>query len=336
MDEISGFWVGAMQRMGRTSVPELAEALGSWSALEGGGAEALVAAGVPPLEAAAWASTPPLRTRGRAITLASPDYPPALLDLGVPPPVLLVEGALAALAGPAVAVVGTRRCSRYGAQVADGLGSGLARAGACVVSGLALGIDARAHAAALRSGRTVAVLGHGLGHTAPPSHRGLRQAIVEGGGAVLSVWPDDFEPRPWTFPLRNRWIAGLSAATVVVEAPTRSGALITAAEAAGIGREVYAVPGPLGAAASAGCLDLLASGARIVTSVDALVAELVGAPPPDRPAWLERLLAGDPLDAVARAAGWSITELLGELSSRELRGELVRLAPGRYGEAGRR
>ena len=188
------------------------------------------------------------------ITVADSRYPAALRRTGSPPPVLCVEGSLDVLQRPAVAIVGTRDCTGYGRRVARRLAEQLAQGGRVVVSGLARGIDEEAHLGACDAGATVAVLGHGLGHTAPASHRGLRRRIVAQGGAMVSAWPDDVAPRPFTFPQRNAWISGLSDAVVVVEAGERSGALITARWASQDGREVFAVPGPVGAPASAGCL----------------------------------------------------------------------------------
>ena len=158
-----------------------------------------------------------------------------------------------------------------------------------VVSGLARGIDAHAHKATLGVGRTVAVLGHGLAHTSPRFNKGLRSDILENGGAIVSSWPDDVPPRPRFFPIRNRWISGLSDRVVVVEAPMRSGALITAGFAAEQGRGLAAVPGRIGSSESQGCLLLIERGAEMIVDVDRFVADRTASVAPERDEWLLRL-----------------------------------------------
>ena len=148
------------------------------------------------------------------------------------------------LDAPCVAVVGARACSAYGSAVAPELGRGLARAGVVVVSGLARGVDAAAHRGALETGTTVAVLGCGIDRDYPRAHRTLAASIAE-RGLIVSEYPPGVEPAPWRFPARNRIVAGLCDATVVVEARERSGALITADLALDEGREVLAVPGEI-------------------------------------------------------------------------------------------
>lgn len=336
MARVPGFWVGAVEHGRGLDLDELAERVGGLYELVSGGADALVAAGLPPVRARAWASEPDRQTMGRVITLDDPRYPLRLREIPHAPPALFVEGDLQALAGEwQLAVVGTRRCTSYGSSVARHLGGALAAAGAVVVSGLARGIDGYAHRAAVEVGRTLAVLGHGLGHTAPASHTRLRRRIVREGGAVLSTWLDSRAPRPFRFPVRNRWIAGLSDATIVVEAGARSGASITAREALELGRDVYAVPGPIGAPASVGCLRLIDQGAGVVRDVDALVAELVRPAPLSRDeAWLRALFAGSTVDEVARRVGRSVADLLAELADMELRGQVVRLPGQRYAPGG--
>ncbi len=332
--EVEAFWAGAMRYGASLDLPALAARAGGWEALTREGASGLTALGVDPERAAAWARFRAFSTAGQVLTLACEDYPQALRRMRQPPPVLLVEGSVAALHARGVAVVGTRACTAYGRGIARHLGQALAAAGFSVVSGLARGVDGEAHAAALRAGLTVAVVGHGLGTTAPPTHRRLRTQMVEAGGAIVSTWPDEEEPRPWHFPARNAWIAGLAESVVVVEAPARSGALITARHAAAEGREVYAVPGPVGAEASAGCLQLLAEGAGVVWEVAGFVQSLGGAAVKVED-WLAVLYAGEPVDAVARRFGRSVVEVLTELGRREADGRVIRLAGGRYAPAGR-
>ncbi len=332
MGVVEAFWAGAQTCGGPVDVVRLAERVGGWRALVSGGLAALEAGGVDPLRARAWIRVQPYRSRGTVLTLEDPRYPPRLRAIPCAPPVLLVEGSVDALdAQTVVAVVGTRRCTSYGSSVARHLGGALAAAGWPVVSGLARGVDGHAHRAALAVGRTVAVVGHGLDHTAPPSNRRLREQIVESGGAIVSTWPDTVSPRPSMFPVRNRWIAGLSDAVVVVEAAERSGARITAREAGDLGRDVWAVPGPVGAPMSRGCLHLLAQGAGVVVDVPSLVSELGRTEPlGGDEAWLRSLFAGSTVDEVARSTGRAVSELVADLARRELRGEGVRLPGQRY------
>lgn len=330
-DVVEGFWAGARRHARAVDWDALVAAAGGVEALSRARAADLAAWGVAPDRAEAWCATRPERTQGRAITLGDPSYPASLKRTPSPPPVLCVEGDASALHVRGVGIVGTRRCSAYGRGVARHLGHRFAQAGRSVVSGLARGVDGAAHEAALSVGITVAVLGHGLDHTAPPSHARLRARIVEAGGAVVSTWPDDLGPAQWTFPKRNAWIAGLSEGVVVVEAGVRSGALITARHALDLGREVAAVPGPLGVPSSAGCNRLLADGAHAVHDVDAFVARWTGHDLPAADAWLDALFAGVPVPEVARRHGWSASEVLTRLGRLEVEGAVVRLAGGRYG-----
>jgi DNA processing protein len=204
-----------------------------------------------------------------AICCHERDYPPALRDDRAAPPIVSWGGALPQ--GPAVAVVGTRRASPDGLEVARGLGRGLAAAGVTVVSGMALGIDSAAHEGALQAGGpTVAVLAGGADVAYPRSKRSLHGRIRD-RGAVVSEAPPGFVPRRWCFPARNRIIAGLASVTIVVQAAVRSGSLITAELAMDLGREVGAVPGSPLDWRSAGANALLRDGATVVRdAVDAL------------------------------------------------------------------
>jgi len=204
-------------------------------------------------------------TNGRQpfLTRRSRSYPPLLAAVHDPPGRLFLrgEGSVEMLSRPAAAVVGTRSCSPYGAQVARRLGRELAAAGVTVVSGLARGIDAEAHRGALEAGGpTVAVLGCGIDRDYPRAHVALARRIAE-VGLLVSEYEPGVEPAPWRFPARNRIIAGLAAATVIVEARARSGALITADFALEDGREVFAVPGEITSALSRGTNELLRLGA---------------------------------------------------------------------------
>jgi DNA processing protein len=261
-----------------------------------------------------------------------PRYPPLLSQLHDPPAQVYVRGASDALAAPAVAIVGARSCSPYGAQVARDLGRELATAGVVVVSGLARGIDGEAHRGALAgAGRTVAVLGCGIERDYPRSHAELAQRIRE-RGAVISEYPPGVEPAPWRFPARNRVIAGLCLATVVVEARERSGALITADFALELGRDVFAVPGEITSALSAGTNDLLRQGAAPLLSARDVLGILgldthpclVTRPPPvsDAAARVLSLLADGAVDADAlgRLANRPAAEVAAALVELELAG----------------
>jgi DNA processing protein len=208
---------------------------------------------------------------------SEPAFPRGLTAIFDPPIGLFVRGDVdaALLDQPAVAVVGARSCSPYGASVARTLGRELAAAGLVVVSGLARGVDGEAHRGALEAGgTTVAVLGCGIDRVYPAAHAELARRVSE-RGLIVSEYSPGVEPAPWRFPARNRIIAGLAAATVVVEARERSGALITADLALEEGREVFAVPGEITSALSTGTNALLRTGATALTST-ADVLEVFG------------------------------------------------------------
>lgn len=213
---------------------------------------------------------------GRIITWLDEAYPPALLTLDPRPPTLYVAGDAQAFEKRCVAIVGTRRASGYGLSVATEIADELARADVVVISGLALGVDGAAHRAAVAAGgRSIAVLPSPLDRVYPPRHRPLAREIVATGGALVSEVPTGATVGRPDFARRNRIIAGLAEAVVVVEAPDRSGALLTAAAASAIGRELYAVPGPIGAMGSRGCNRLIADQqAMIVTSTAALLRQI--------------------------------------------------------------
>jgi DNA processing protein len=215
----------------------------------------------------------------RVITMEEPAYPRRLAAIAMPPHVLFVRGSAAALSPErAVAVVGTRRPTTYGRRTAGRIATALAAAEATVVSGLAYGVDGAAHEATVRAGgQTIAVIGGGHAALSPRAHDRLAAAIVDARGAVISEYAPHVIPTVGTFPRRNRIISGLTDATVVVEAPARSGALITASWALEQGRECFIVPGPIDSAASAGVLGFLREwpdAARIVAGVPQLIADL--------------------------------------------------------------
>jgi DNA processing protein len=224
-------------------------------------------------------------TATRCIRRREAAFPPLLAAIHDPPARLFVRGSasLELLAEPAVAVVGARSCSSYGRSVARSLAREAAAAGLVVVSGMARGVDGEAHRGALDArGSTVAVLGCGVDRDYPAAHAELARRIAGTGGLVVSEYEPGVEPSPWRFPARNRIIAGLCRATVVIEARERSGALITADFALEEGREVLAVPGEITSSLSAGTNALLRLGATPVTRVED-VLEACGVEPAPAP-----------------------------------------------------
>ena len=210
-----------------------------------------------------------------AVQPHSPDYPGYLRNIHDPPDPIFFDGDIAALRGPAVAIVGARRCTAEGRETARRFARHLAECGVAVVSGLAHGIDTAAHEGALAGGGiTFAVLGSGVDRVYPARNAALAQRIVSSGGALLSEYPPGTPPARHRFPERNRIISGLSSAVLVVEASNRSGSLITARMALEQGRDVLAVPGPLSSPQSEGCLRLLREGAALVDGFETLRFEL--------------------------------------------------------------
>ncbi|MEW9797880.1 DNA-processing protein DprA [Alteromonas sp. CYL-A6] len=201
-------------------------------------------------------------------------YPDALRALTHPPLILFVRGNTGRLVEPQVAIVGSRRASHYGKEVASMLADALCQAGLAITSGLAAGIDAAAHRGSLSSGRAIAVTGTGPDTVYPRQHIQLADDIVRCGGAVVSEFFPGTGPRPFHFPRRNRIIAGMTSGTVVVEAGFKSGTLITANLAADLGKEVFAVPGSITHAQSEGCHALIRQGATLVTCARDICDEL--------------------------------------------------------------
>ena len=263
----------------------------------------------------------------RLIKKASPEYPVGLRDLEDPPS-LFVDGKLAEM--PGVAVVGTRRCTRYGIDLAEAFGAAISRSGWTTVSGLARGIDAAAHRGCLRDGgHAVAVLGSGIDVCYPKENRPILDEILAEGGAVVSEYPPGTPPDRWRFPARNRIIAAMSSAVVVVEAARTGGALITARLAAEIGRPVFVVPGDVDRPASEGCNLLIRDGAHPVLGAADLIEELsliLGPPAGDgareNPADLPP--GGVALDDLS--AHWSVTmsEALVRVGKLQLEGRVRR------------
>jgi DNA processing protein len=280
----------------------------------------------------------------QVILLNDASYPPLLRQIEAPPPLLYVRGTLVDTDRWAVAVVGTRNATPYGREVTYKIAGDLASAGVTVVSGLALGIDAIAHRAALdRSGRTLAVLGSGLGTIYPPQHRGLADEIA-GQGALISEYAPTSAPLGGNVPARNRLISGLALGTLVVEAGERSGALITVQFALEQGREVFAIPGSILSRASDGPNQLIVDGATPIRSVEQLLAQLnlnqavaqqaIAAIVPDTPteAALLPLLSGEPthIDVLGRSSGLGAAEIAATLGLMELKGMVRQIGGMQY------
>jgi DNA processing protein len=274
-------------------------------------------------------------------TWDDPDYPANLREIDAPPPVLYVRGALTPADAMAVAIVGTRRTSAYGREVAHLSATEFAHNGVTVVSGLALGVDAIAHRAALDAGgRTIAVLGSGVDQLYPAQNRELAQQIMR-QGAVISEYPIGTRPEANNFPPRNRIISGLSRGVVVVEAGAQSGSLITADFAAEQGRDVFAVPGSILHPGSSGCNQLIRDGATPFLSVNDVLDQLdfarlhvqhtVRQSTPHDPLESELLanLSHEPrhVDELTRRLAWSSAQVSSTLTIMELKG-LVRQVGG--------
>ncbi len=288
----------------------------------------------------------------RIVTRGEDGYPQALTRLADPPLALWMTGALEPQDRLAIAVVGPRRPSSYAHRQAHRLSIGLARLGTCIVSGLARGIDTVAHQAALEAGgRSVAVLGSGHGKLYPDENAPLAARMADGRGAVISEFPFFTPPSPGTFPRRNRLVAALGLATLVIEAGQRSGALITARLAMELGREVLVLPGNIDNPESVGSNQLIRDGATLVTSVEQILDEveplmtlargsLGGAPVPDSPRaaalsgrekQVYQMLDDTPrsIDDLVRVGEIPPSAISATLLSLELR-RLARKAPGGY------
>lgn len=338
--------------VGGRSARRLLDVFGSPAAILGAGRAAL-AAHLPAAPAAALCA--PIRSdlarqveltlawlaqaHHHILTLHDADYPEALRHIPDPPLLLYLHGQRSLLAAPMVAVVGSRNASTQGRANAEGFAEGLSRAGLCVVSGMALGIDTAAHEAALRgAGSTIAVIGTGVDRVYPARNRALAHRIAD-AGCIVSEYPLGTPPLASNFPRRNRIISGLAAGVLVVEAAAQSGSLITAQMAAEQGREVFALPGSIHSALAKGCHQLIREGAQLVETVDEVLQALRVSPlarraaPPaatGRDALLDAL-GHDPVDADALLdrVGLDAGALAAGLLAFELAGLLERLPDGR-------
>jgi len=284
-------------------------------------------------------------SRGWLLTDENPLYPNALRQLHNAPVLLQVRGTLQESDRHAIGIVGSRQSTHYGSECAQRFSYRLASHGLAVISGLARGIDTAAHKGALAAkGRTIAVIGSGLGHLYPPENETLAERIVE-NGAVLSEFPFDYPPNPQTFPFRNRIVAGWSSDLLVIEAGEKSGALITANLALEQGRQVFSVPGPIDRPSSAGTNRLIQQGAKLVTCAEDILEELQQlfpsgnhsgnslppvALPPEECLLLEALSTGEKaLDDLVDVTGMSAAQISGALLSLELK-RRVKPLPGQW------
>jgi len=291
------------------------------------------------------------KNKCRIITLNDPEYPPLLLNIHDPPPYIYVHGSLENTQH-SIAIVGSRSASSYGLSMAKRLSGELSSLGLPIVSGMARGIDTAAHQGALAAnGKTIAVLGSGLGIIYPPENRQLFYKIIE-SGAVVSEFPMMEEPNAYNFPARNRIISGITMGTLVVEAAKKSGSLITARLAGEQGREVFAVPGNINSLKSTGTHNLLKQGAKLVACAQDVVEEFYqladAVKENSRPgkgssdaggaitlseeeARIYDMLEPYPIhiDALSQKSNFEIGKLAGLLLNLELKG-IVSQSPGKY------
>jgi DNA processing protein len=351
------FWLGfhLIPNIGAARLTKLTDAFGDLASAWNAGRDELIEAGLNTRAAdelvarrntidldREWANVE--RAGVQVLTLADDAYPRLLREIDHPPIVIYVKGTLEPDDETSIGVVGTRRATRYGRDMTHRLSTGLATAGVTVISGLARGIDGIAHTASLDAGgRTLAVLGSGVDQIYPPEHRKLSERIVE-HGALISEFPLGTRPEARNFPIRNRLISGLSLGVLVIEAPRKSGALITSSFAADQGRTVFAVPGSALSPASEGTLQLLRDGAALAADVSDILDELNLE---RRQAAIENrrmlpeateeerrvlsLLEGEPrhIDEIAIDTGLNISQLSALLLQMQLKG-LVRDTGGQH------
>lgn len=286
------------------------------------------------------------RLGAELLTLDDANYPYLLRAITNPPMVLYVQGELTAQDSRALAIVGTRKATKLARDIARDFASELASNGVTIVSGLAQGIDYEAHQGALDvQGRTIAVLGSGIDVIYPRQHTQLAKAIIA-NGALVTEFPPGTPPEAANFPRRNRIVSGISQGVLVVEAPLRSGALITATAAGEQGRDVFAIPSSLNNTMGHGCNRLIQDGAKLVmetadimsdlqpateTRQTRMIAEQISADSPLE-AKVLTYLQGDPahVDDIARQSGLPVSEVLGILTLLELKGLAQSVAPMQY------
>ncbi len=362
------YWIALnnIPGLGPTRIKRLVDAFGSpKGAFEAPLALMLEKKLVPPASADAFRDTGRLIAeaeaqleRCRAVDVsvliqADSDYPMYLREIFAPPPVLYVRGDLSALSGHALAVVGTRKPTRYGLNCTRALTAELCKS-AVIVSGLALGVDAAAHERCLElGGKTVAVLGCGIDRVYPPENKGIAKRVCE-QGALVSEFPPGTIPESYNFPRRNRVISGIACGVIVVEAGERSGALITAAYALEQNRVVFAVPGPIDSPMSAGTFKLIKDGAVPIRSAADVFEHisavsftpLLAAPPqnikseppptlPENELAVWDTLSNEPqrVDTISEACGMDIPMLLAILLNLELKGFVTQIGGQQFRRA---
>jgi DNA processing protein len=278
------------------------------------------------------------------------DYPRALLEIGDPPPVFYCQGERRFISATSLAIVGSRNATPQGCANAEAFAAALSAAGITIISGLALGIDAAAHRAALRhAGSSVAVVGTGLDRVYPARNRTLAHELAA-HGALISEFAPGTPPLPGNFPRRNRLISGLARGVLVVEATVSSGSLITARLAGEQGREVFALPGSIHSPFSKGCHKLIRDGAKLVETAQDILDELAlplvasralpvrddGGPPDATEARLLAALGHDPLDVdtLAARSGLAAALVTATLTALELRGRVAAVAGGLWQRLG--
>jgi DNA processing protein len=284
-----------------------------------------------------------------ALPLPDPTYPALLREIYLPPSLLYVRGAFVPADEWAIAVVGTRKATSYGVQATHKLAGDLAQQQITIISGLAMGVDTAAHQATLaKGGRTIAVLGSGLDIIWPGENKKLAERIAE-QGALVSEFPLGTRPEPGNFPARNRIISGLSRGVLVVEAPEKSGALITARFALDQNRDVFALPGSIFSKASDGANKLIQAGAKLVMRAEDILEELQMQQAPQQQEMREHLpgsetervilsllaAAPEPLhsDEICRASGLPAAEVSSALLMMHLKGMIFDLGSMRYAKA---
>jgi len=351
MREDLGYWIGfsLIRGVGPAKFSLLKERFGDLKRAWFASASELRACGLDPSTVKKIVSQRPLispereiekleREGVRALTWDDPEYPSRLREIHDPPPVLYVKGELLPEDETSITVVGSRKCTSYGKEAARRIVRELVESGFTIVSGLALGIDAIAHRAALEAGgRTLAVLGCGLDIVYPKENRRLAGEIAE-SGALLSEYPLGTKPKPEHFPRRNRIMSGISLGVLVVEAKERSGALITAEFALEQNREVFAIPGSIFSPSSRGTNRLIKEGAKLVQSAEDVLEELnphiipkrlsakpsLPASEDEREGRILSLLSEGPLhiDELCRRSGIPAGDMAGLLTLLEMKGAI--------------
>lgn len=285
------------------------------------------------------------KLEARPLFFGGQDYPAALSSIDSPPDVLFCRGLIPGPDTPAVAIVGSRSATRYGMAQARKIARDLAARGVTIISGLARGVDSAAHLGALDAGgKTVAVLGSGVGVIYPQEHKDLARAILDHGGAIVSELAPDAQPLPYHFPVRNRIISGLSDAVLLIEARLKSGTHTTIQDALDQGREVFALPGNVDAPGSELPLKLLKEGAHLCTCADDLLEEMNWHPRPPEQASFLAPDEEEPADPILRAlaleektleeliqeTGMPVNELSTQLTLLEISGKIERRAGRAY------